>query len=342
MKFNQVLIKSFYPLLFIACQNQDSFQTVNTEEMTDVLDLKREVATAFYPDINYHEKIGSIVVYGQNNPLVIAPNPFILRNFEHRDYDSVLNHPSIVLSKKFKDSTTFHFSSDFSTDSTSLAYMHTIVNISSYELTKKFIPDLKGEQDWSVMVLHELFHDYQRSFKDFELYGRDIMSTYNNKELLNTYFENEQIKAFILEENQLLIQIWKEELDLIDGLNQLAKIRSQRRVHTIDKFREPILEIENYQTTLEGHARFFECLAKTYLSNSKGPFENYSPDNDPNLELILNNNYWYALGYNTSRVLEKFHPAYRMELYQNGKDLNDCLNELNDIVLKFEKSIALM
>ena len=342
MKFNQLLIKSFYPLLFIACQNHDSFQTINSDEMVSVLDLKHEVATAFYPDLNYHDNIGSIVVYNHYNPLVIAPNPFILRNFEHRDFDTIANYPSIVLSQKFKDSTQFHFSSDFSTDSTSLAYKHTIVSISSFELTKKFIPDLNGEQDWSVMVLHELFHDYQRSFKDFEHYGRNIMSKYNNQELLHSYFNNERIKAYILKENELLNQIWKEELDLIDGLNELAKIRSDRKIYTMDQFEAPIFELENYQVTLEGHARFFECLAKTYLSNSNGPFKGYNPDNDPNLELILNDNYWYALGYNTSRVLEKFHPAYRMELYQNGKDLNDCLNELNDIVLKFEKSIALM
>lgn len=351
-------IKSFYPTLFVliffvSCQQRhdskatvDAFQTLDTTEVSNLLDLNSQVALNFYPDLLYQEQSGAIIIYSKKNPLVLDPNLYIEDHFEHRDYDSIYNKPSLILSQKYKDTTKFHFSSDYSsTDSTALYFENTVVQISNYDLTKEFIPDLNSAEEWSVMANHELFHDYQRSFTEFERIGRELSEIYNMDQILSEMYEDPIYAMLVEQENEILIRLWTDDsADLSTELIRFKNLRDQRKNYTQTKYNIPIFALEDYQVTSEGHARFFESLVKKQLATSvqqNNPYKDYLVSKDLALMRISNNKYWYPLGFNTAMVLEKYLPNYRMYLYKDGKNLNECMDDLFEIVMRFDNSLVI-
>ena len=94
---------------------------------------------------------------------------------------------------------------------------------------------------------------------------------------------------------------------------------------------------------MEGHARYFESLAKRYIRDHSTDtsmlseadrgrignlFAGYDPAKDNGLSDIYNDRYYYPQGYNISMILEKYLPGYAETIYQSEFNFNTYLYQM--------------
>lgn len=250
---------------------------------------------------------------------------------------------TILLSNDYLDTTNFHFYTSFSdTDSSTLYFQESVLFFQSFELTRKFIPDIVDLQDWSIMVIHELFHGYQVSVPEHRAHFMNIDIPGGPDAFLGTYHgEVDWFKEGVYQENEILKSIWIDGADLVPGLNRFDSLRTVRinRIH--EEYDIDIREAEDYELMIEGNARYFESLCKRYLSTNEpntdmldesdqvyltGMFKGYDIKKDRALSNPSNNH--YPVGYNISMILEKYSPEFRESIYKKEQSIVGFLDEL--------------
>ena len=310
--------------------------------------IKNEVAQKHWPDFAENDFYAPLVYYSRENAFVLNPNEHI-RKITNRPQELTFNKiPVIKLPETYTDTTRLKFNNGATSDSTAFAYMQPVLFFQSYELTKKFIPDLVDIQDWSIMVIHELFHSYQWSIPEMFEYAKTVakhMPGGPDKFLGSYHKDLEWYKESVEQENDLLKAIWIDGADLIQNLNKYDSLRNQRIDRIKREYDVDIRIAEDYEITLEGQARYFESLIKRYLSKNKpeaaffteedkegitNMFKGYDVSKDRNLFNIYNNRYYYPIGYNISMILEKYNVDYKNSIYREEQNIHHYLKELKN------------
>ena len=322
------LISLLILLLYYSCQNNPNKIEQGTIEIHQedyfrhlayLIQLKNEVAQSAWKDFSKKDFFTPAVYFTYEGTFVMNPNERIQSMTEFKAMPTLNQVEVIKLSEKYTDTTNFNFSTSYSdTDSTALYYRENVLFFQSFDLTKKLI-GIHDLQDWSIMVIHELFHGYQTSIPEFNAYstsldipgGPDAYLAKYHKEL--TWFR-ESLKM----ENEILKNIWIEEADLVSNLNRYDSLRSARIEKIKNSHDVDIREVEDYEIFLEGHARYFESLCKRYLSKTdvdtsmlsekditliSNMFEGYEVKKDKGLYDIYNDRYYYQRGDYISRIL---------------------------------------
>ncbi|WP_224484739.1 hypothetical protein [Robertkochia aurantiaca] len=311
-----------------------------------LLSIKNEVGKKHWPefaDKNFHQPI---VYYTRSGTFVLNPNEHIRSITQHSELPPFQEEVArIRLSASYTDTTSFQFASSYSDeDRTQLHYRENVLLFQSFDLTQKFIPDITDIQDWSIMVIHELFHGYQRAIPEHKAYYVNLEIPGGPDEFLGAYHRDlEWFKESVRLENELLKGIWRENRNLKEGLKKYDSIRAARIDRIKKEYGIDIRKIEDYEILTEGHARYFESLCKRYLSEQQtdtsiladtdnglitGMFQDYEVAEDKNLYNIYNDRYYYPLGYNIAMILEKHLPEYAETIYRETQSFDSYLDSL--------------
>ena len=331
-----------------ACQNQPkeidymTFKERDFNHLDFLLSLKQDVFAKNWKAFSEKHLFSPIIYYTKVGTYVFNPNEHIRSITKYKEiglYKSEI--PVILLSKKHLDTLNFQFHSSYSNDSNSLYFNENILSFQSFELTQKFIPEIMDIQDWSIMVIHELFHSYQRSIQEHETYYKNLEIPGGPDEFLGNYYKNiDWYKESVKQENNILKSIWIENKDVYPNLLAYDSIKTRRIDRIKMMFGVDIREIEDYEIMVEGQARYIEALCKMYLSKNRPKtnmlirndtalitnlFNKKEIVNDKGLFNINNDRYYYPLGFNISMILEQHFPNYKETLYKEKQNFNDYL-----------------
>jgi hypothetical protein len=312
-----------------------------------LINIKNEVAQEHWPDFAENDFYAPVVYYSRENAFVLNPNEHIRKITDRPQELSFNKVPVIKLSETYTDTTSLKFNNGMTSDSTSFAYMQPVLYFQSFELTKKFLQDdLVDIQDWSIMVIHELFHSYEWSIPEMFEYAKTVAKHMPGgpDNFLGSYHQDlEWYKESVKQENELLKEIWIDGADLIQNLNKYDSLRNQRIERIKREYDVDIRIAEDYEITIEGQARYFESLTKRYLSKNKpeasfftqedkegitNMFKGYEVSKDKNLSDIFNNRYYYPMGYNISMILEKYNVDYKNSIFREEQNIHHYLEEL--------------
>ena len=306
--------------------------------------LKNDVAKAYWPDFARKDLHSPVLYYSLKGTFVINPNPHILQLANPVPVPSPDADWKIYrLPESYTDTLEFQFANSYSEDRDELYYRENVMIFSSLELTQRFIP-ITDLQEWAEMVLHELFHSYQRSIPEYREYSISLPIPGGPDAFLGRYHKELMwYRESVGQENQLLKDIWQGTKNPSEGLREYLDLREIRRERILQEYGVDISAIEDYEIVLEGHARYFQSLAKRYMSDHATDtsmlsemdrefigniFAGYEPERDTGLSDIYNHRYYYQLGYNISMILEKYLPGYAETLYQKEFNFNPYLKSL--------------
>lgn len=314
--------------------------------------IKNEVAKEHWPDFAASDFCQPVVYYSKENTFLLNPTEHIRKLTGHPQELSFNKVPVIQLPKSYLDTTSFQFHTSITSDSSAFSYKQPVLYFQSYELTKKFLQgDLVDLQDWSIMVMHELFHGYQWSIPELRAKSKTMQKHMPGgpDKFLGSYHQDlEWFRESVKKENDLLKAIWIDGADLIQNLNKYDSLRNQRMERIKREYDVDIRPAEDYEITIEGNARYFESLAKRYLSknrpdasfltkkdkeNIKDMFKGYDVAKDKNLFDIYNDRYYYQIGYNISMILEKYGVDYKESIYTEVHDIHHFLEKLKNTPL---------
>ena len=310
-----------------------------------LLNVKNETAQKYWPDFGTSDFHQPIVYYSKENAYVINPTKHILNNFDYQEVGNINKVRVIQLPDIFNETTSLTFHTGVTNDSTQLNYMQPILYFQSYELTKKFLQDdLKDLEDWSIMVIHELFHGYQWSKPEMFELARTTSMPGGPDEFLGSYHKDlDWYKESVEKENDLLKAIWIDGANLIQNLKQFDSLRDLRIERIKKEYDVDIRAAEDYEITIEGNARYSESLMKRYLAENRpdasfltdedkrsiiNMFDGYDVSKDKALFDIYNSRYYYQIGYNISMILEKYELDFISRINTDEVNLLELLEEL--------------
>ncbi len=336
-------------IILTACNNSTQFgDTVDDPSVGHLeflLDLKNSVAHEYWPGFEYEGLHQPVVYFTPHSTYVLNPNTHIKSITSHIPSDVFSPLSAIRLSDEYIDTTNFQFNNSYSaSDTSALFYRENVLYFQSFELTRKFIPDIVDLRDWSIMVIHELFHGYQRSVPEHMAHIESVDIPGGPDAFLGTlHNELEWFKESVRLENETLKSIWRDSADLVSNLILYDSMRTARIDRVKTERNLDIRAAEDYEIMIEGHARYFESLCKRYIADHPvdssaislddlkyitNMFVSYSVRNDRALYDIANDRYYYALGYNISMILERFYPEYTQTIYRSIQDLDSYVQEL--------------
>ncbi|MGI9530453.1 hypothetical protein, partial [Lutimonas sp.] len=203
-----------------------------------LLDLKQDVAGNYWPDFASQELYSPLLYFTKEGTYVINPNEHIVTNIKHETVSIETSKlPVIKLEEKYLDTINFQFSNNYSTNKNDIYYHENVLYFDSFELIRKFIPDLVDIQDWSIMVIHELFHSYQRSVPAHRAYFEALEIPGGPDEYLGAYYENlAWFKESVDRENEILKSIWKEDSDVATSIYSYDSLRTQRLMRIEEEY----------------------------------------------------------------------------------------------------------
>jgi len=310
-----------------------------------LVNIKNETAQKYWPDFGTSDFHQPIVYYSKEQAFVLNPTEHILNNFEYQEVGNFNQVPVIKLPDSFNETNSLQFHTGVTSDSTQLNYMQPILYFQSYELTKKFLQDdLKDLEDWSIMVIHELFHGYQWSKPEMFELARTTSMPGGPDEFLGSYHRDlDWYKESVEKENDLLKAIWIDGANLIQNSKQFDSLRNLRIERIKREYDVDIRAAEDYEITIEGNARYSESLMKRYLAENRpdasfltdedkkciiNMFEGYEVSKDKALFNIYNSRYYYQIGYNISMILEKYEHNFKSRIHSEEVSLLELLKEL--------------
>ena len=309
-----------------------------------MIQIKNDVAEKHWKEFSTNDFFQPVIYYTYDGTFAVNPNEHILRVTQDDKLKSYRDVEVVKLPEKYTDTTNFNFSTSYSdSDSTALYYRENVLFFQSFGLTERLI-GITDLQDWSIMVIHELFHGYQRIIPEFRAYYTQLEIPGGPDEFLARYHkEMDWYREGVHNENELLKAIWLDDADVAENLKKYDSLRTVRIERIRDSYGIDIREVEDYEILIEGHARYFESLCKRYLSKNQpdtsmlqeedlnlisNMFDGYEIKKDKGLYDIYNDRYYYQLGYNLSMILEKYLPGYKASIYTEEHNFNRYIETL--------------
>ena len=312
------------------------------ERINYLIGVKNEMAKKYWYDFNRETIFSPMLYYTEHGLYTINANEKLNNKIDIELYDCYDSKVAIGFSKII-DTTNFYMNVSYDgDDSTALEYKNTLGMFSDVNLTEKFIPDVNDTQEWTSMVIHEMFHQYQDSFKEFRKNQVSSQKDFD-RDTLDYLFKNKDwFNKSVRKENETLLKILslKDNDSIKNYLIEYLKTKEQRTLKVGNEEGLEILELENSLFRSEGIARFIEYCVKLTLKkeddnktlievdNKYRPnrFENYELEQDKWM-YNLGGGYYYSIGFNLTRVLEKLKLNYQKDIFSKNKPFDFYLNE---------------
>lgn len=327
----------YFPLfvILISCeQRKEKIDQTAIDRIDYVYNLKSFVGENIWKDFDNADFDVPLIYYTDSCCYIANPtekfvneyNPeFVFRNSRIEVYRTPL-----------LDSIPFHMHVSVSFDSIKeYDYRSPFMKCSSTEITNKIIPDVPSTEVWATMILHEYFHGFQFKHKDFFDYFENNIAFFTQDTLKYIYSHNEWFKESINKENDLLLSalVSTDSAEIKTFINSFFQLRNQRREDTKQKLNLNIKPIEEIFETMEGTARYVEYRLydkfttkqpDIKLLKSDTLYHSYSYFNAFNLKEAqwlykTGNSYFYGIGFNIIRLLDKLGIEYKSRLFYEGR-----------------------
>ncbi|MBI3235659.1 MAG: hypothetical protein HYZ42_16750 [Bacteroidetes bacterium] len=340
----KILFISF-TLLISFCKNHDYGKEQKTyDRIAFVYQLKQAVDEKTWRTFNNQAYDLPLVYFTDTSSYIANPSEKFLKTFKS---DLVFQDDQIKIYKTRNrvDQLPFHMETGMTLgDPTDEYNYHSpYMMCSSYEETFKKIPAVGSTDEWTTMIMHEYFHGYQYKHQPYmDYYEKEIVQIQPDS-LTAIYKSNNAYKKSIDEENQLLLKALNEtdSLNTRKHIAEFFSLRNKRRADVLSQYKLDISKYEKCYETMEGTARYIEyslySLFSTYKPDEKllksdtsfksfNKFRNYHIKKDEWLYLTEKTTYFYAIGFNMVRLLDKLNIEYKSRLFKEGKlSLEDLL-----------------
>lgn len=277
-----------------------------------------------------------LIYFTDTSSYIANPTPKFLSTFK-----SALIYENrslkVYRTEKRVDDVPFHMEAGMmlGTPTDEYNYHSPFMKCSSFEVANKTIPGVSSTEEWITMIMHEYFHGFQYKHQPYLDYYESNIVRIQPDSLRSTYKNNSWFKNSINQENELLLKAIKETDKLAREklIDTFFTVRSERRKNTKQRLNFDIEQYEKCYETMEGTARYIEYslynkfatmppnqkLLKSDTSfKSFENYRNYNIDNDKWLYQTSSKSFFYAIGFNTARLLDKLGIEYKSKLFKEG------------------------
>ena len=309
-----------------------------------IFNLKQEIENDVWKTFTEKQFDVPLIYFTDTTSFIANPTEKFLATFKSKlAFEN--NQIKIYKTNERVDSLPFHMETGMTLGSPTGAYNYhsPFMKCSSYEEVFKTIPMVLSTEEWVTMVMHEYFHGFQYKHKPYmDYYEKNIVQIQPDS-LNSIYKNNSWFKESIDRENQLLLNAI-EETDIAKTeklIETFFEIRNNRREETKQKLQFDITNFEKCYETMEGTARYVEFSLYNKFSTlqpdgkliesdtsfkSFKKFIDYKIENNKWLYLTEKTTYFYAVGFNMARLLDKLKIEYKTKLFkQGGLSLEDLL-----------------
>ncbi len=340
----KILIFTISIIGLLSCQEKNT--NLTCERIDYLVKTKQDVAKQYWVDFNRETLFGPMLYYTKDGRYTINANDRLKEKISTIPYNCNNSDIAIGFSQKI-DTTNFymHVSYD-SSDTLALEYKNALGMFSDVELTEKFIPDVKDTEEWMSMVIHEMFHQYQKKFKKFRKKQQSSQREFK-RDTLNYFYKNEGwFNKSVKLENEILLKIIEDNnKDSIKSyISKYLKYKNNRTNRVKSEFGIDISELENSLSKSEGTARYIEYCVKLHFKTSNNNqtlleidnkyvadrFKNYNIGQDNWMYNSFGAGYYYTIGFNLTRVLEKLKIDYQKSIFLDNKSFDQFLKEYSE------------
>ena len=305
-------------------------------------ELKKRTARNYWPGFNSKMLYGPLFFYTANRTLVIEPNKKLQKRVEISKIDNCLNkgYVGIVAGT---DTSQFYMEVDYEEHDTSvLHYRNAIASASDVAIARRFVPAIENIEEWMGMILHESFHLYQTSFRRFRNYQNSTQALLSRDTLRGFYTGLEWYKEMVLKEYDMILHACntKEKEIVVWYIENLLNLREQRYKKIFIEYGIDIRPLEDMLERSEGVARYMEyCLKRTVnempvntqmqLTDSlyhSGSYRKYALIDDKFMNRV-NSQYYYAIGFHLSRLLEIHNISFK-NMYKHNIPFEKYLKKI--------------
>ncbi|GAB3898000.1 hypothetical protein GCM10028803_16850 [Larkinella knui] len=202
-------------------------------------------------------------------------------------------------------------------------------------VSRRYIPDVKDTETWAMMVVHEQFHQYQTNHKPFQKRAIAMLSGgqyLSHDSIRAIYNANPAFKKAVNQENDLLLVcLQTDRKTAIDSmLTQLLRIRNERLASYKKATGFDLSVKEEFEQIAEAGTRYIEyhlsndfkkypvdprlAAVDTSYHANRG-FANYSLEHEGQYLYKMGATYYYALGFNSIRLVEKLGIPFKDRMY---------------------------
>lgn len=346
---NKVLL-IILTLLVFSCKDKNNGKEQKIFDRIEfVYNLKQTVDEKVWITFNNKEFDLPLIYFTDTSSYIANPTDKFCETFKcDLVYDG--RQIKIYKTKVRIDSLPFHMETGMTLgDPTNEFNYHSpFMNCSSYEEVHRQIPKINSTERWATLIMHEYFHGFQYKHKPYmDYYEKEIVQIQPDS-LIKIYNANAWVKKSIDEENQLLLNALNEKDSLMTKklISDFFSMRTQRRTDILDKLNFDISKYEKCYETMEGTARYVEYSLYNLFSTRRpddkllksdtsfksfGKFRSYNIKNDEWLYKTEKTTYFYAVGFNMARLLDKLKIDYKSRLFNEGKTtMEDILFEIQN------------
>ena len=309
---------------------------IDEDIWTDFSDKKFDLPLVYYTDTTCYVTNPTEKFINTYIPSLVFENG-TLKIYKTHLLDSIPFHMSVGIT--YGDSTAYNNRSPF-------------MNCSSLEITEKFIPDALSTEQWVTMIIHEYFHGFQFKHPMYLNYFEQNLLGVSGDSLKELYEKNTWFKEGVDKENDLLLKAIKSDstTEVLNSVQRFFVLRDQRRERIKQLLNSDIKTIEEGYETMEGTARYLEfslyskfateqpdskLVKSDTLYHSNDYFRDYRIEKDQWLYLTSNTSYYYAIGFNMARLLDKLKIEYKSLLFnESGLTLEKILRKQIKTVAK--------
>lgn len=309
-----------------------------------VYKLKETIEEDVWKTFNNREFDVPLIYYTDTSSYIANPTEKFLSIFKPKlVYET--SQLKIFKTENILDNIPFHMETGMTLGDTTNEYDYhsPFMKCSSFEITTKTIPDVPTTEQWATMIMHEYFHGFQYKHQAYINYYEKNIVQIQPDSLKTIYKNNLWFKEKIDLENNLLLQavIEKDSLKTNFIIDSFFKVRDERRKLTKQKLHFEIGNYEKCYETMEGAARYVEYSLYSKFSTRRGDYKlvksdtsyksfdkyrKYNIENDQWLFMTSKTTYFYAIGFNMARLLDKLKIEYKSKLFnQGGLSLEEIL-----------------
>ncbi len=176
------------------------------------------------------------------------------------------------------------------------------------------------------MIMHEYFHGFQMKHPAFlEYYEEAVLNFPSQDTLKRIYTNNDWFRRSVDRENDLLLEALNStgREEILAASDAFFRQRAARREQTGRLLNFDPTALEQLYETMEGTARYVEYA----LSGELG-LNDPASDMPAWLYRTDRTTWYYASGFNLTRLLDKLNTAYRSRLFEEkGLSLERLLRE---------------
>ena len=341
LKFTFIILT----IILFSCNEQ----TINKDQLIFdriefVYNLKETIDENIWKTFTNREYNVPLIYYTDTSSFIANPTEKFLSIYKSNlVYET--RQLKIFKTENILDSIPFHMETGMTLGDTTNEYNYhsPFMKCSSFEITNKTIPEVPTTEQWATMIMHEYFHGFQYKHQAYINYYEKNIVQIQPDSLKSIYKNNLWFKEKIDLENNLLLQaiIEKDSSKTNFIVDSFFKVRDERRKLTKQKLNFEIGNYEKCYETMEGTARYVEYSLYSKFSTRRGDYKlvksdtsyksfdqyrKYNIENDQWLFMTSKTTYFYAIGFNMARLLDKLKVEYKSKLFnQGGLSLEEIL-----------------